>query len=188
MNDYRTAVGDWFRRFRRALAYPLTSYARLLTAAVATGATYVVLVLSTFPQFSLQILANSPSRLVYAVVALTRESYLSAGGVGISLLVAYALLTGIAVTNAVALVRRARRASVETLAGVVPGLLAAGCATCGAGVLGALGFVGAMAVLPFDGNLLRVEGILLLAFFLGRAGDPRTCSISSTARGEAGVE
>ncbi|MFC6730566.1 hypothetical protein ACFQDG_18090, partial [Natronoarchaeum mannanilyticum] len=53
----------------------------------------------------------------------------------------------------------------------------AGCASCGAGVLGALGFVGAMAALPFDGNLLRVGGIALLLFFLGRAGDPQTCSI-----------
>jgi len=52
-----------------------------------------------------------------------------------------------------------------------------------AGVLGALGFVGAMAALPFDGNLLRVGGIALLLFFLGRAGDPRTCSIAGARDG-----
>lgn len=61
--------------------------------------------------------------------------------------------------------------------------LVAGCASCGAGVLGALGFVGAMAALPFDGNLLRVGGIGLLLLFLGRAGDPRTCSVDGGVRG-----
>jgi hypothetical protein len=86
-------------------------------------------------------------------------------------------LTGVAVTNAVTLFRRARRRGASTALGVLPGFLAAGCASCGAGVLGALGFVGAMAALPFEGNLLRLGGIVLLVFFLGRTGDPRTCSI-----------
>jgi len=170
----------WLRGLRSALAYPLTSNGRLLTAGVATSATYVVLVLSSFPQFSVQVLTRDPTDLVYAVPALTREVYLGTGWLGIGLVAAYALLTGVAVTNALALVRRARRAGASTLAGIVPGLLAAGCASCGAGVLGALGFVGAMAVLPFEGNLLRVGGIALLAVFLGRTGDPRTCAIDPT--------
>lgn len=78
------------------------------------------------------------------------------------------------------LVGRARRRGTSTIVGVLPGVVAAGCASCGAGVLGALGFVGTMAALPYDGNLLRVGGIVLLLFFLGRAGDPRTCSIDPT--------
>ncbi|WP_226013435.1 hypothetical protein [Halomicrobium salinisoli] len=170
----------WLRGLRDALAYPLTSNGRLLTAGVATVVTYVVLVLSSFPQFSVQVLARDPTDLAYAVPALTREVYLGTGWLGIGLVAAYALLTGVAVTNAVALVRRARRAGASTLAGIVPGLLAAGCASCGAGVLGALGFVGAMAALPFEGNLLRIGGIALLAVFLGRTGDPRTCAIDPT--------
>jgi len=172
-----SAPRTWLRDLRGALVYPLTSNGRLLTTGVATGLTYVVLVLSAFPQFSVQVLTRDPADLAYALPALTREVYLGSGWLGISLVVAYALLTGIAVTNTVALVRHARRAGASTLAGIVPGLLAAGCASCGAGVLGALGFVGAMAALPFEGNLLRIGGIALLATVLGRAGDPRTCSI-----------
>ncbi|WP_238392237.1 hypothetical protein [Halorussus amylolyticus] len=180
MTGNRTTVArDWTRDLRDALAYPLTSNRRLAVAGLVTGATYVFTVLSAFPQFSMQVLARSPTDIGYAVTALTRETYLSTGWLGVGLVTAYALLTGIAVTNAAALVRRARRTSASTLAGVVPGVLAAGCASCGAGVLGALGFVGAMAALPFDGNLLRLGGILLLAFFLGRAGDPRTCGIDN---------
>jgi hypothetical protein len=169
---------DWIRDLHDALGYPLTSNARLLVTAVVTGATYVVLVLSSFPQFSVQVLATDPTDVGYAVTALTREVYLTTGYLGLALVAAYAVLTGIAVTNALALVQRARRRSASTIVGVLPGLLAAGCASCGAGVLGALGLVGAMAALPFDGNLLRIGGIGLLLFFLGRAGDPRTCSLN----------
>jgi hypothetical protein len=171
---------SWLRGLQEALAFPLTSNARLLIAGIGTGVTYVVLVLSAFPQFSVQVLTQDPADAFYAVVALTREVYVGTGWLGIGLVAAYALLTGIAVTNAAALVQRARRAGASTLAGIVPGLLAAGCASCGAGVLGALGFVGAMAALPFEGNLLRIGGIVLLAIFLGRTGDPRTCSIEPT--------
>jgi len=175
-----SAPRAWFGDLRDALIYPLTSNGRLLITGVATGLTYVLLVLSAFPQFSVQVLARNPADLAYAVPALTREVYLGSGWLGICLVAAYALLTGVAVTNAVALVRRARRAGASTLVGIVPGMLAAGCASCGAGVLGALGFAGAMAALPFEGNLLRIGGIALLVIFLGRAGDPRTCSIDPT--------
>ncbi|WP_049980075.1 hypothetical protein [Halolamina rubra] len=167
----------WLADLRDGLAYPLTSNRRLLLAAVATVVTYSVLVLSAFPQFAVQILTRDPAQFGYAVTALSRQLYLGTGWLGVALVAAYALLTGVAVTNAVTLLRRARRGGASTLAGVVPGLLAAGCASCGAGVLGTLGLLGAMAALPFEGNLLRVGGILLLAYFLGRTGDPRTCSI-----------
>ncbi|NHN49210.1 hypothetical protein G9464_16650 [Halostella sp. JP-L12] len=174
------SVGDsgWVRTLPDALAYPLTSNRRLLTAGVVTVLTYVGLVLNTFPQFTVQLLARDPTDLFYAVTVLTRETYLSVGWLGLVLVATYALLTGVAVTAAVTLFSRARRRSASTVFGVLPGLLAASCASCGAGVLGALGFVGAMAALPFQGNLLRVGGILLLVFFLGRTGDPRTCTIN----------
>jgi hypothetical protein len=160
-----------------ALGYPLTSNRRLSVAGVVAVVTYALLVLSTFPQFTIQLLTRNPTDVFYAVASLTRETYLSVGWLGLGLVAAYALLTGVAVTNAVTLFRRARRRSASTALGVLPGFLAAGCASCGAGVLGALGFVGAMAALPFEGNLLRLGGILLLGFFLARTGDPRTCSI-----------
>ncbi len=180
--DRAAASRDWARDLRDALAFPLTSDVRLLSAAVVTVVTYVVLVLSSFPQFSFQVLANDPTEVGYAVTALTREVYLTTGYLGLTLVAAYAVLTGVAVANALAQVRRARRRGASTIVGVIPGRLAAGCASCGAGVLGALGFVGAMAALPFDGNLLRIGGIGLLLFFLGRAGDPRTCSVDGGVR------
>ena len=173
----------WVARIPAALAHPLTSNARLGIAGGLAVCTYAVLILSTFPGFSIQLLARNPTDLFYGVATLTRETYRSVGWVGLGLIVGYALLTGVAATHAITLSGRARRRNASTLLGVVPGVLAAGCAGCGAGVLGALGFVGALATLPFDGNLLRLAGLLLLVFFLGRTGDPRTCAID---RGETG--
>jgi hypothetical protein len=172
------AVPAWLRGLPDALGYPLTSDSRLLAAGVVTVLAYSALVLSTFPQFTVQLLTRNLTDLPYGIAALTRETYLSVGWFGLLLVVTYALLTGIAATHAVTLFRRARRTSASTMLGVVPGFLAAGCASCGAGVLGALGFVGAMAALPFEGNLLRLGGILMLLFFLGRTGNPQTCSIT----------
>ncbi|UTF55214.1 hypothetical protein [Natronosalvus rutilus] len=177
----RGRTHEWLGDLGEALSFPLTSDGRLAVAAATTLFTYVVLVLSTFPQFSIQVLTSEPADLFFAVATLTQETYASTGWLGLGLLTLYALLTGVAVANGVALVRRARRRSASTLAGIAPGLLAAGCASCGAGILGVLGFAGAMALLPFDGNLLRLAGIGLLVFVLGRTGDPRTCSIPRTA-------
>ena len=171
---YRAGLAD----LRDALAFPLTSNARLASAGLVAVATYVLLVLSAFPQFSIQVLTRDPTDVVYAVETLTRQVYLSAGWVGIGLVTIYAILTGIAVTNAVTLLRHTRSTGASTVAGIVPGVLAAGRASCGAGVLGALGYVGVMAVLPFDGNLLRVGGVVLLLVVLANAGDPRTCAVS----------
>lgn len=175
-DDLAARLRAWSRDLRGALVFPLTSDGRLLVAAVATLVTYVVVVLSSFPQFSLQVLSRNPADLPWSVAVLTREAYLGGGWTTIVLVVAYALLTGVAVTNAVQHVRQARSSGVSTVAGVVPGFLAAGCASCGAGVLGVLGFTGALASLPFGGDLLRLVGVLLLLVFLGRAGDPRVCS------------
>ncbi|WP_248515840.1 hypothetical protein [Salinarchaeum laminariae] len=164
---------------RAALVYPLTTDVRLFGAGLVTIGTYVLLVLSTYPQFTRQLLERDVTDVTYGVSVLTREVYLTRGWLGLALVVVYSLLTGVAVTNAVTLLRHRRRSGATSIAGILPGVLAAGCASCGAGVLGALGFVGAMAVLPYDGTLLRVGGIALLLVFLARAGDPRTCSIGA---------
>lgn len=168
-------VRGWSRDLRGALAFPLTSDGRLIVAAVATLLTYVVVVLSSFPRFSVQVLSRNPADLPWSVAVLTREAYLGGGWTTVGLVAAYALLTGVAVANVIPHLQRARTSGVSTVAGVVPGFLAAGCASCGAGVLGVLGFAGALATLPFGGDLLRLAGVLLLVGFLGRAGDPRVC-------------
>lgn len=112
-----------------------------------------------------------------AVLALTANTYSSIGALGLGLIIAYAVLTGIAITNVIAQLQMQTISGVRDLFSVIPGLLASGCASCGAGILGLLGFAGALAALPFNGNLLRLGGIGLLLYFLYRSGDPRACEV-----------
>lgn len=165
-------------RFLAAVSYPFTTARRTLTLIGFTAATYVLLILSTFPEYSVQMLGAGPEYLDDAVLALTANSFATIGAFGFGLTVAYAIVTGVAFTNAVGRFRLIGRSGARGLSSVIPGLLASGCASCGAGVLGLLGFAGAMALLPFHGNLLRVGGLLLLVGYLARAGDPRYCSLA----------
>lgn len=164
----------------KALAYPLTSWRRLLGLTAVGIATYLLLILSTMPEFTIQMLSAGLHWFDYVVVSLTQTTYRSGGWLGLGLVVAYSALTGVALVNTVAQIRVAGVTNASDLAGVVPGLLASGCASCGAGVLGFLGFAGALAAMPFHGALLRFGGLLLLLFFLGRAGDPRECRLVSS--------
>ncbi|SEO73805.1 hypothetical protein SAMN04487948_104469 [Halogranum amylolyticum] len=182
----QTATARWRGRLERfgsqlvaALTYPFSSGPRLVTTLVLAALTFVLLILSTFPTYTMQMLGAGVQRyLVQAFVDLFETTYQSVGVFGVGLIVAYAVLTGVALVNAAAQLRVAGVSSLSDLTGVVPGLLASGCASCGAGLLGFLGFTGALAAMPFHGDLLRVGGLLLLLFFLGRAGDPRQCRLT----------
>jgi hypothetical protein len=177
-----TATG-FARDLSEAVAYPFESWRGTVGAMLVGVVTYVVLVASTMPEFTLQMLGGGLHWLDYVVVSLTETIYRTDGWTGLAVIVLYAALTAVAVINVAAQVRVTRPSSLADLAGILPGLLASGCASCGAGLLGFLGFAGALAALPFDGALLRVGGLVLLVAFLGRSGHPERCRI---AGGEAG--
>lgn len=160
-----------------ALAYPFRSGQRAFAAGVVAIVTYVLLVLSTFPEMSLQMLGAGLHWFDDTLILLTQNTYATNGVTGLGMIVVYAGLTGIAIVNTAGQVRTMGVSSASDLVGVLPGLVASGCASCGAGLLGFLGFAGAMAALPFHGDLLRVGGIALLLGFLARSGDPRQCSV-----------
>ncbi|ELZ32029.1 hypothetical protein C474_07692 [Halogeometricum pallidum JCM 14848] len=164
-------------RFLAALGFPLTTWTRLVLCVGGAMISYVLLVLSSFPEYSVQMVSANIGYLDDAIVELTANSYATAGPVGLGLIVSYAMLTGIAITNVANRVKRVGVAESGGLSSAVPGFLAAGCASCGAGILGFLGFAGALALLPFHGNLLRVGGLLLLVGYLARVGDPRYCTV-----------
>ncbi|MDL0127638.1 hypothetical protein PNP85_04215 [Halobacterium salinarum] len=167
-----------------ALAYPLTSAARGFLFVGVSVATYALLILSSFPEYSMQMLGADLGYLDTALVALTANTYATIGTIGLGLIVTYAILTGIAVTNAIGRVAQVGLSGSRGLSSAIPGLLASGCASCGAGVLGLIGFAGALAAMPFHGNLLRIGGLTLLIGHLARAGDPRYCMIDSATEGE----
>ena len=166
-------------RLVAALVYPLTSGTRTLAAVVAAALTYVLLVASAFPTYTFQMIQTDVAYLDDAVLALTANTYTTAGWLGVSLVVVYAVLTGITVVVAGRQVRTRGLRQAGGLSSLLPGVVAAGCASCGAGLVGLLGAAGAVALLPFHGNLLRALGILLLVGYLATAGDPTVCRVET---------
>jgi hypothetical protein len=178
------AIDRHVEQFIAAIDYSLASFRRSVATVAFAVATYLVLILSTFPVYSVQLLGADPAYLDEAVLALTANTYATTGPHGLGLVVTYAVVTAVAVTNVLGRVRQAGLTGASGLSSALPGLLASGCASCGAGVLGVLGFAGALATLPFEGNLLRLGGLLLVVGYLARAGDPRQCRIASGSGGK----
>jgi hypothetical protein len=55
---------------------------------------------------------------------------------------------------------------------LVPGIVVAGCAGCGIGLLSLVGITGLATVFPFSGNLVRVLGIILIVVLITSLGNP----------------
>jgi hypothetical protein len=99
----------------------------------------------------------------------------SSGYTGVGLTLVFSVLTAVAFTNTgTKLLRKEFDAS---LLGAIPGFAAAGCATCGVGLVSVIGLGGVLATLPFHGNLIRFGTVGLLAALIARNGDPDKCRV-----------
>jgi hypothetical protein len=156
-------------KLARALSYGFRDRKKASVTMVAAGFLYVSMVLLTFPSYSWQLLSANPLLLVEAVTELSWNLQASAGVLGLALTGIYAALGGIAVSIVV------YGASNSGAGALGPGILVSGCASCGTGLLGLIGLSGALAALPFSGNLVRAGGIGLLLFFMSRTGNPEVC-------------
>jgi len=173
MDEYRR----YWWSFRDAVGFALGTPVRGLVVGALSVLSYVLMILSSFPAYSYQILGDSVFNLGEAVTVLTLDAYVSLGPLWFALLPIYSILTGLAIVNLAVLVRENGLTRLVNAGSITPAFLIGGCASCGAGLLGFLGFVGAVGTLPLAGNELRVLGILLLAYFLVSTGDPRTCTV-----------
>ncbi|MFB6294963.1 MAG: hypothetical protein ABEI97_04340, partial [Candidatus Nanohaloarchaea archaeon] len=89
------------RRFFAAVRGSLHSPAYLTAAAALTVAIYSLFALTTFPQYSWQLLSADPAYLVEAVSTLTSGMSATIGLHGVLLMVAYSALTAVAVLHVV---------------------------------------------------------------------------------------
>jgi hypothetical protein len=138
--------------------------------------TFSAMILASFPSYSFQLLSRSPLYFLTALTALSENLVASAGIEALTLTGLYSIVAGIAFTN-LAYQMKYQRGGLKNAGLMSPGLIVSGCAGCGAGFLGLIGFAGALTLLPFKGNLVRLGGILLIIFFLGKSGDPKKCNL-----------
>lgn len=156
------------------LAVPLMTNRRVLGAAMLSVVTYIGLIPSAFLKYSAQMPAVGLDYADNAMPTPPANTYATIGSFGLGLTVAYAVFTSVALTNIVIQLRLQDISDIRDFISIVPGLLTSGRASYGSGVLGWFGFAGTLAAMPFDGNLLRLKGILL---FLARSDDSRTCEV-----------
>ncbi|MFB6204887.1 MAG: hypothetical protein ABEJ75_04525 [Candidatus Nanohaloarchaea archaeon] len=147
---------------------------RLFSVTAITFVAYSLLVLSSFPGYSMQMISSGFLPTLIAVKDLSLNIAASMGYNTLFITALYAPLTGVALVSFAI----SARSGAQAFAGVLPGILVSGCASCGAGIIGLLGFTGALAAMPFSGDLVRIGGLALLLYYLSDLGDPDLCEFN----------
>lgn len=164
-------VNDLLQGLRGAVSNKKRAVSTLLIGAAA----FLLTVFSSSPEYSIQMIFAGINYWSMAFITRLSGMYTTTGAAGIMLTSVFSLLVGVTLTNTLVQIKR-NKISFDTL-GALPGFLAAGCASCGVGVLSLLGLGGVLASMPFQGNLLRLGGILLLAELIIRTGSPDNCKV-----------
>ncbi len=166
---------NWRRDLFQGLKGATVSKKRALSTSTVGTSVFFLTVFSASPQYSVQMLTSGVQ--YWGTAFLTRFSGMLAasGYLGILLTLLFAMLVGVTVTNTMVQLKR-NKLDLSSL-GALPGFVVAGCASCGVGVLSLLGLGGVLASMPFEGNLLRLGGVLLLAVLIIRTGNPDICKI-----------
>ncbi|MCJ7478702.1 MAG: hypothetical protein MUP63_00805 [Candidatus Nanohaloarchaeota archaeon QJJ-7] len=168
----------FLKDLENAIRGTLHTPGKVVTGVAMSLLVYSLFVLSTFPEYSWQLLSSDIAYLGEALVALNSNLFASVGAIGTSLMIVYSVLTAVVLLHIVIQVSSGGvYFSLGGIGGMVPVFFIGGCAGCGAGLIGLLGAAGAIGILPFQGNGVRVLGSLFLIGFLGYYGDPRTCNL-----------
>lgn len=148
---------------------------RVLATASLTISFFLLAIIASSYRVFFQMVNLSTSNLEQAFLMPYWTLLASSGYLGVGLTLVFSMLTAVAFTNTgTKLLRKEFDAS---LLGAVPGFAAAGCATCGVGLVSVIGLGGVLASLPFHGNLIRVGTVGLLIALIAKNGDPDKCSV-----------
>jgi hypothetical protein len=164
---------------KKGVKTPFESFSSSLLTLSISFISLVMMALSGSLVYSYQMFSYGPNYWVPLMQSRLTGLYLEGGIIGLFSSIIYSLLIGITLYNFAVQLRNSGL-SLRNLSGIGPSFLAAGCAGCGVGLLSLAGLTGAIAVLPFNGQLIRLGGMLLLVYYIAKTGDPRTCSIPSS--------
>jgi hypothetical protein len=166
----------WKRSLFEGLNGASRSWKRGLGTSIIGLFTFFLTVFSANPGYSIQMLLSGIEYWQIAFITRFTGMHMNTGLTGITLTLIFSALVGVTMTNTLVQLKM-NKIRLDSL-GAIPGLLAGGCASCGVGVLSLLGLGGVLASMPFQGNLLRLGGVLLLVTMIIRTGNPDLCSIN----------
>jgi hypothetical protein len=170
------SVRSYWVDFRKAVGFSVDSWRKRVGVVLLSVLSFLFFVGLTFPQYAFDLVISGPQYWYDAFASLLWLMRESSGLLGVSLVVLYAIATGVLSVVVLGSIKYRSNGSGGFLS-VLPAVLFSGCASCGAGLLGVIGAFGLASVFPFDGNLIRVMGILLVIGVLSWVGDPRECAV-----------
>lgn len=168
-------IPAWQHKLMQGLKGSVSTKRRAAATALLSISAFLLTVFSASPQYSTQMLFAGTEYWQLAFITRFSGMYSTAGITGIILTAVFSVLAGVSITNT-AVQLKMNQVSLDSL-GALPGFMAAGCASCGVGLLSVLGLGGVLASMPLQGNLLRLGGVLLLLILIARTGDPENCRI-----------
>lgn len=153
------------------------SWKSRLATLITSSIVFMLLAFSTDIRWHLQTIQNGipywDDALLNSIISLSLG-----GSFTVTLSIIYALLTG-AVLTSIGIQLLNRNIAFKGVGSVIPGFLATGCASCGLGLTGLFGFAGATALLPFNGDLLKILSIILLIYALHELGKSPVCRVNA---------
>ncbi len=141
---------------------------------------FVLFLLLTRPTYSMQLLMADVTYLWTEMLPLLIwNQYATHGVLGLVFPAVIAVLAGIVtVTTGLSLLASYTvTGSLSGVGGSLVGFSAAGCASCGAGVLTLLGLSGGVALLPFNGLGVQAVSIAIMLGALEYTGRSQTCTV-----------
>lgn len=162
----------------RSLRYAVGSIPRALATAVASGIAFLIYIVFSFPRFYLELFLSG--NWEYALRIFLWDFVFTGDYFSLALILVYSVLSGVMLVVLVRQFRFHGTTNARSAFGALPGFIVAGCASCGAGLLGLIGAFGAVSLFPFAGDGVRILGIALILFVLSRTGDPQECRINPT--------
>ena len=141
---------------------------------------FIFLALSTAINYSIQMFSAGLQYWIPAIQFTVSGFYLNGGWPEVILNITYSLLVGTVSTNTYTQFKNTGL-NIGNLSGIAPGILVAGCAGCGVGLLSIIGLTSLVTILPFQGLSLKIVGILLITYFIAKIGNPKTCTIPSSS-------
>lgn len=164
-----------FNRLRRSVRASTSNSYRKLSVTIFSVLIFLLLAFTTDIPWHLQTLREGIFYWDNAVLNGISNIYI--GGIfSFGLTVIYSLVSGLALTS-IAVQLKNSRVSGKGLGSILPGFIATGCASCGVGLTGIIGLTGVAAALPFQGDLLKIGGLILLFYALYGFGDPDVCEL-----------
>lgn len=165
--------------FKQGLQNPFREKRSAVATIFIFLSSFGLIILSTNIGYSFQMITNGLGGFITALKTRTIGIYLTGGLYSIITTLIYSLLIAVTIQNLITQFR-AGGIKMRNLTGIGPGFLVAGCAGCGLGLLSLVGLAGVLALLPFQGELIKLIGMLLLAYYIAEVGNPEVCSISES--------